>query len=116
MWNLFEGKHMFALLPQDKDINACHLAQMVALLGGPPPLEFLRRSKTKIPWQYFTERGEWRGPADIPEDTLETTEENLRGDDKAQFLAFVRKMVRWKPEDRRSARELLEDPWLQEPK
>ena len=28
------------------------------------------------------------------------------------FLEFVRKMLRWVPEERASAKELLEDPWL----
>lgn len=36
----------------------------------------------------------------------------MEGEDKAQFLKFVRKMVTWKPEDRCSIEELLEDPWL----
>lgn len=28
------------------------------------------------------------------------------------FLKFIRKMVTWKPEERSTAKELLEDPWL----
>lgn len=28
------------------------------------------------------------------------------------FLRFVRRMLRWKPEERASAKELLYDPWL----
>lgn len=43
---------------------------------------------------------------------LERAEANLRDDDKAQFLKFMRKMLHWVPEERYSAKELLEDPWL----
>lgn len=39
--------------------------------------------------------------------------EVLDGEEKAQFLSFISRMLQWRPEDRASARELLEDPWLQ---
>ncbi|EME78805.1 serine/threonine kinase [Pseudocercospora fijiensis CIRAD86] len=32
--------------------------------------------------------------------------------DKELFVQFIRSMLQWKPEDRKTARELLEDPWL----
>ena len=54
---MFEAKHLFPLSGDSTDKNVEHLGRMVALLG-PPPLDFLRRSKTEIPWQYFTEEGE----------------------------------------------------------
>ena len=56
--------------------------------------------------------GNWIGATSLPDDSLEQSELNLKGEDKAQFLRFVRKMVTWKPEDRCSAEELLDDPWL----
>ena len=56
--------------------------------------------------------GTWQGDADIPAISLEDSEENLQGRNKAMFLEFVRKMLRWVPEERASAKELLEDPWL----
>lgn len=37
---------------------------------------------------------------------------SIEGEDKKQFLIFVRKMLQWLPEKRLSARELLEDQWL----
>lgn len=55
---MFEAKHLFPLSGDSTDKNVEHLARMVALLG-PPPLDFLRRSQTDIPWQYFTEEGEY---------------------------------------------------------
>lgn len=44
--------------------------------------------------------------------SLEDEEENLEGEEKEVFLAFLRKMLQWRPEDRQSAKELLKDPWL----
>lgn len=49
----------------------------------------------------------------IPEGlNLEELEENLEGENKALFLNFMRSMLQWRPEDRTTAKELLEDPWL----
>ena len=36
----------------------------------------------------------------------------LHGEDKRLFLQFVRKMLKWLPEERATAAELLADPWL----
>jgi len=44
--------------------------------------------------------------------SLETEEENLEGDEQAQFLVFIKKMLQWRPEDRASSSELLRDPWF----
>ena len=43
---------------------------------------------------------------------LESTITVLSGEDKRLFLRFVGRMLRWLPEDRATAQELLEDPWL----
>ncbi len=56
--------------------------------------------------------GNWIGATSVPDDSLEQSEQNLEREDKAQFLAFMRKMVTWRPEDRCSAKELLTDAWL----
>lgn len=37
---------------------------------------------------------------------------NIHGDDKTLFIRFVRRMIKWRPEERSTAKELLEDPWL----
>jgi serine/threonine-protein kinase SRPK3 len=36
----------------------------------------------------------------------------MEGEEKALFLTFVRRMLQWLPEDRDTAKELREDPWL----
>lgn len=56
--------------------------------------------------------GQWNGLAEIPRTSLEESEENLYGEDKRQFLEFIRKMLKWLPEERSSAKELLQDTWL----
>ncbi|MCJ1247543.1 hypothetical protein MMC30_004757 [Trapelia coarctata] len=37
---------------------------------------------------------------------------SLEGEEKRLFFTFVRKMLQWLPEDRKTAMELLKDPWL----
>lgn len=56
--------------------------------------------------------GEWIGTAPIPNLTLETAESRLEGEERITFLAFIRKMLRWRPEDREDAGSLLSDEWL----
>lgn len=47
----------------------------------------------------------------IPQgNSLAKAERLLTGRNKAMFLSFVRGMLAWRPEDRKTARELLEDP------
>ncbi|KGO77686.1 hypothetical protein PITC_071690 [Penicillium italicum] len=56
--------------------------------------------------------GNWKGAAPVPESNLEALEERLKGDEKDDFLRFLRRMLCWLPEERASAKELLFDPWL----
>jgi len=51
---------------------------------------------------------------DIPKTSLEDSERNLEGENKILFLTFVRKMLKWKPEERSTARDLLADTWLRD--
>ena len=44
--------------------------------------------------------------------SLEKEEENLQGEEQRIFLAFLKKMIQWLPENRKSPKELIEDPWL----
>jgi len=39
-------------------------------------------------------------------------EENLEGSEQEEFLHFMRSMLRWLPEERSSAKELLQHSWL----
>ena len=102
---------------------------MIAYLGM-PPLEYKRRSdnmrhvfdddglfeiQSSVNKPHLTDhlgRWKWTGKYDIPPLSLETSEQNLFGENKQRFLDFVRSMLRWLPEERKSAIDLLKDPWL----
>ncbi|KAI0654569.1 kinase-like domain-containing protein [Cubamyces menziesii] len=109
IWDMFQGTRLFetAAGPDSRQ----HIAHMVSLLGL-PPADFLRRSETGEPWKYFDTRGHWTGTTTLSNDSLELLEHRLEGEKKAQFLGFVRKMLKWIPEERYTAYELLDDPWL----
>lgn len=79
---------------------------------GPPPLDYLQRTDTS--WEFFEGDGSWKGLAPIPDRSLETCETRLSGDNKTRFLTFIRRMLQWKPEARYTAKQLLEDSWLNE--
>ncbi|GAB1215358.1 hypothetical protein ATERTT37_004544 [Aspergillus terreus] len=57
--------------------------------------------------------GNWKGNVEIPPISLEKLEGFLQGEPQQLFLQFMRKMLKWKDEERESARDLLDDPWLQ---
>lgn len=82
---------------------------MVALLGQ-PPLDYLRRTETS--WEYFDNAGKWKDLIEKPNISLEDSEEQLNGANKALFLDFMRKMLQWIPEDRQTAKQLLSHSWL----
>ncbi|KAI4174630.1 MAG: hypothetical protein LQ343_002203 [Gyalolechia ehrenbergii] len=117
IWNvgcldLFEGKHMFNGRDpkQRRYMTRAHLADMMALMG-PPPSELLKAGKRTA--EFFDKDGEWQAEIPVPARTcLQESEENLTGRNKEAFLRFVRKMVQWRPEDRQTANQLLEDDWL----
>ncbi len=50
--------------------------------------------------------------SDVPLTSLESLEKRLSGTEKEFFLRFLRSMLRWLPEERKTARQLLDDPWL----
>ncbi|KAF8179875.1 CMGC protein kinase [Pholiota molesta] len=109
---LVRGKYMFyGQDPKEKRYTTrAHLAEMIAMMGPPPP-DFLKLGKRTA--EFFTEDGQWRGEIPIPSATsLEESEENFKGSDQRAFLEFMRKMLQWRPEDRQTAGQLLQDPWL----
>lgn len=57
--------------------------------------------------------GQWKADVGIPQITsLEQSETFLEGTNKVMFLNFMRGMLQWRPEERKTAKQLLEDPWL----
>ncbi|GAB1194053.1 hypothetical protein APSETT444_003292 [Aspergillus pseudonomiae] len=110
VWDLFEDHHLFDGRDPNGSQSEVHLlAEMMAMLG-PPPLNFLRRSPQSQ--KYWDSMGQWKAIVEVPPYSLEDSEEYLEGENKKMFMQFIRKMLRWDPEERHSARELLSDPWL----
>ncbi|KAE8355803.1 kinase-like protein [Aspergillus coremiiformis] len=109
-WTLFEQGHLFRNQPLENDTqHTQRFAEMISLLG-PPPVEFLRRSKESL--KFWDENGNWRGSVEIPEQSLESRESRLEANSKMLFLRFLRKTLCWLPEERPTAKELLLDEWL----
>ncbi|KAI9733436.1 MAG: hypothetical protein M1834_003520 [Cirrosporium novae-zelandiae] len=110
-WDFLEGGHLFFAKKGILD-DEHHLAEMVALLG-PPPAEFLKRSKKCQ--QYWDNHGNWKGSIPIPDQSFESRERLLNDDDQALFLRFMRRTLRWIPEERPVAEELAFDDFLMQP-
>ena len=107
-----------------------HLAEMVSLMGPPPPA-FLKRSEKCQ--KYWDENGKshptlvipetseltgeafvgnWIASTPIPEQSFELREHRLEGEDHELFVAFARKVLRWLPEERPKADDLISDEFL----
>ncbi|KAF4342812.1 CMGC SRPK kinase [Fusarium beomiforme] len=109
-WDLLGPNRLFTAKDEDGDMyDAAHLAELVATLG-PPPREFLQRNVERAS-DFWDEQGKWLELAPIPKNrSLEALETQL--EDSTRFIAFLRRILTWMPEDRPTARELLQDPWL----
>jgi len=88
-----------------------HLAQMVALLGPPPP-ELLADAGPRA-LEFFNRDGSSKGqiPGYTLESLLEANLERVGGtmseEEKEAFLYFMRRTLTWRAEERASATELL---------
>ncbi|CAG7921785.1 unnamed protein product [Penicillium olsonii] len=112
IWLLFEGDLLFTGQHPTlgRYITRAHLAEIIGLLG-PPPQDLVQRG-VRSP-EFFDEDGKWKvDDVEIHQRTLEDSECYLEGKEKAKFLKFIRSMLQWRPEDRKTALALLEDPWL----
>ncbi|KAK0619995.1 kinase-like domain-containing protein [Immersiella caudata] len=111
IWDMFEEKHLFnKRLPSREASAGAHLARIISLLG-PPPKDLLE--KENVTSEFYNDDGTFKLQHQVTETSLEAEEDNLEGEEQAEFLAFLRKMLRWRPADSLSAKELLNDPWLQ---
>jgi hypothetical protein len=50
--------------------------------------------------------------APIPDTSLERIDQKLEGEEKQQFVAFMRKVLQWNPEDRQDSEGVYWDEWL----
>lgn len=85
---------------------------MIDLLGPPPPQLLARGEYTS---KFFSSEGVFLHPelhgGKVTLEQLEGTIEDSA--EREMFLRLMRKMLQWDPEGRSSARELVNDPWIQ---
>ncbi|KAJ9490350.1 hypothetical protein VN97_g2932 [Penicillium thymicola] len=136
LWNILGSKELFEQVHYTNgqyDAKS-HLAEMIALLGAPPEV-LLAKSKamSECNWPqpitndagelcnnaqeffngpFFNTEDEFRYSELIPSRSLEDTAPFLEEKDREAFLSFVRQMLTWLPEKRKSARELMDHPFL----
>ncbi|KAK0111542.1 hypothetical protein ONS95_001895 [Cadophora gregata] len=137
IWNMLEGRDLFTYTRSsqgDYDVRA-HLAEMIALLGTPPKTLIEREvrwsavkwshavpnSEGRLCWTareyyggpFFNTEGDFMYKELIPVGiSLDGSVLSLGGEDKRLFLDFMKEMLQWLPEDRKTAKELLAHPWL----
>ncbi|RMZ70994.1 CMGC SRPK kinase [Pyrenophora seminiperda CCB06] len=113
VWDLFENQYLFDARDNEGKSSATHhVSEMVAYLGM-PPLQYTQSND--ITKKVFDKQGQWTGGSKsvtIPKISLEERITVLEGKEKELFLDFIRSMLRWRPEDRMSATELLKHPWM----
>ena len=129
---MFEGEFLFSgQHPAGSGYSPeAHLVELIAALG-PPPLQWLEENPATLTkftgegrWSILSSNiwmaslitsfsGHWIGEIPIPGGrTLESKECRLSGEEQKEFLRFVRSMLQWRPEDRMTAEQLLDHPWL----
>ncbi|KAJ5796120.1 protein kinase [Penicillium psychrosexuale] len=131
---LLEGKNLFD--PVDRVhgqyVLPLALAQYIGYLG-PPPLNIIQNSPLFS--TYFDAQGQsppfppgqrlfslkaitgnWISEPPIPKTSLEDFVTTIPpGEEKDQFLRFIRKILTWDPEVRATANEIIPDEWLMRP-
>ncbi|KAK2780711.1 hypothetical protein FQN52_002079 [Onygenales sp. PD_12] len=109
---LLEGKNLFDPIDRTHDqyVLPLALSQYIGYLG-PPPLEMIKQSP--LFQTYFDEQGNWISEPPIPNTSFENFVTSIPpGEEKDQFLKFIRKILTWDPEPRLTANEAILDEWL----
>ncbi|KAE8380090.1 kinase-like domain-containing protein [Aspergillus bertholletiae] len=106
LWGLFYGSGPFDIRLDAYDLGSvdeAHLGQIISLLGPPPP-DLLDREKETS--RYFHTEG-------MLALDLVSVAKGIDGNDRMpQFVDLISRMLRWRPEDRVTAEDLLSHPWL----
>ncbi|KAK6006597.1 hypothetical protein QM012_007007 [Aureobasidium pullulans] len=127
-WRLFEDHLLFEDCDDRGNHSDAHLLAHITAILGPAPWSFISRSPDRaLYWDdkgnplltsptsngsSYSHIGEWIGKVNIPDDSLEESDERLLDNDLEKFAAFFQKMLQWDPQKRQSAAELLKDEWL----
>ncbi|KAK0109461.1 hypothetical protein ONS95_002154 [Cadophora gregata] len=138
LFELLEDKELFTNLKSQNNTYTAraHLAEMIALFGPPPQKMIdLESVWTDVSWErsfpnadgkwcdkasayyggpFFDLHGSFTHPDLVQLSVkLEDCVTCMEGEEKALFISFVRRMLKWLPEERATAKELQDDPWLQ---
>jgi serine/threonine-protein kinase SRPK3 len=136
IWELLAGQGLFQRGDQNQYSPVMHLAEMIALLG-PVPSILIEREKDMRRWHwsaqicndkgdlcsnaleyyggpFFTDAGQFTRNDAIPfsRSLRHEVPDCIKAEEVDEFLRFMRRMLRWLPEERATARELKDDPWL----
>ncbi|PGH11543.1 hypothetical protein AJ79_04801 [Helicocarpus griseus UAMH5409] len=85
-------------------------AQYIGYLG-PPPLDIIRKSPHFA--TYFDEQGNWISEPPISQTSFEEFVTKIPpGEEKGQFLRFMRKVLTWDQEARPTSNEVFLEEWL----
>ncbi|PIG79102.1 protein kinase domain protein [Aspergillus arachidicola] len=137
LWDMIEGKELFQHIhDQEGRYDAkLHIAEMIALLGPPPP-EIIRRYQymREYSWPepvrrednkvcetaeeyfcgpFFDNNGRFLYEDLIPDRKLGDTVSFLEGEEREAFLDLAKGMLLWHPNVRKTAGELAGHPFLQ---
>ncbi|KAK9860788.1 hypothetical protein MYU51_006055 [Penicillium brevicompactum] len=113
LWDFLEGRTLFESVDprivEDYD-DETHLSYITSLLG-PAPKDFVSHGKRTS--MFYTAAGTLKKEELVPSSfSFESTLSKFNGEEKAMFIKFVSRMIKWNPEERSTAKELLQDPWL----
>ncbi|PGH05568.1 CMGC/SRPK protein kinase [Blastomyces parvus] len=113
LWDFLEGRTLFESVdPRTVEVydDETHLAYITSLLG-PASKDFVHRGKRTS--MFYTAAGTLKKKDLVPSNfSFESTISKFNGEEKRMFISFVNRMIKWKPEERSTAKELLQDPWL----
>jgi serine/threonine-protein kinase SRPK3 len=138
VWDLLAGDQLFQTISKENGPYSAtqHLAEMIALVG-PVPGVVIENEREMRHWRwrpaimnpegklcnnatdfyggpFFSDRGEFIRKDLIPVDRNlpRIVPDCISEEDKEPFLKFMGKMLTWDPENRATAKELKDDPWL----
>ncbi|GKZ32815.1 hypothetical protein AbraIFM66950_002448, partial [Aspergillus brasiliensis] len=136
LWDLIQGEELFQQVydAQEGYTPSAHLAEMIAILG-PPPQELVSRAQSMFGYKwpekikradgticgsalgyfggpFFDDNGKFLHEDLIPDRQLSDSIPSLDESEKEKFLSFMSGMLVWMPEERKTAAELAEHPFL----
>ncbi|CAG9974142.1 unnamed protein product [Clonostachys byssicola] len=104
-WDLLEGKHLFNPHTPEKPDEYDEAPPRSLVSSGRRSSMFYDDNNPETP----------RDPQPLACNlSFEEGINQIKGEEKRRFISFVKRMIKWKPEERSTAKELLGDPWLYE--